>query len=724
MTIFLSFLIFEVIYFTGIKGDINDNARKFIDDNYIIMNPDTFINSFNSSRSYLDESECYDILYYIKKILQRYIYLDILKNPPQSESYYHTKVDLFGTIPNCSSNYYNFYRSIKEWLSQAEDEHLNFCLNKGRGSNEMFPLFKKIALQESFAISPLKFHISKKGEVFAIPSKFITYFDEKIQKVIKDNENKSIYNINNIDPINYISSFNDNLHNMKSKQAQFVRNQYIIELFDFDDYPIKKERLKEIKIIYSNNQSVIYDYLVLCPRMKTTILFGDFKRIIYNNLETKEVKWDESASSGQLKCKVDKINHVNVIYQNSFSFEKEGKEEGWIIATKIIDKCFEKFDKNNFPIVVIEDFNKGGLLSVANYLTEYLNLNKPNYLYSALKINNDYENSIKHFIGDIKNYNTCKFENNQKIYNNPQTIDYENDSNGKKIVHEISGLYDNSIINNTNIYKFRPKAKNIRKPNEIIIFTDGYSFSAASYLIKGTQLRKGAIIVGYGGNPKLKKFDASQSPTAVKHTYQKGDFYEKRLEEFGFSFSYAYEESFKYYKDIKYPLEFEIMNIDERVELYNKYDDSRYQEFIDEAKKIFEKYNEINCNPNNKNILLLSEKCIFSDNFTHGGFECGEDGKWSDKCIPSYCDMGYYFDIIKKKCVVDPCFAVYDEEIKKEKLEWKKKIIKILILIIIILFAVLVLVFVYNKKICKNVKKCISKINSYNNYSPIELNDL
>ena len=32
------------------------------------------------------------------------------------------------------------------------------------------------------------------------------------------------------------------------------------------------------------------------------------------------------------------------------------------------------------------------------------------------------------------------------------------------------------------------------------------------------------------------------------------------------------------------------MNIDERVELYNKYDDSRYQEFIDEAKKIFEKY--------------------------------------------------------------------------------------------------------------------------------------
>ena len=63
-------------------------------------------------------------------------------------------------------------------------------------------------------------------------------------------------------------------------------------------------------------------------------------------------------------------------------------------------------------------------------------------------------------------------------------------------------------------------------------------------------------------------------------------------------------------------MEFEITNIDERVELYNKYDDSRYQKFIDEAKKIFQKYNNINCNPRNKNIILLSDKCKFSDNIT------------------------------------------------------------------------------------------------------------
>ena len=58
----------------------------------------------------------------------------------------------------------------------------------------------------------------------------------------------------------------------------------------------------------------------------------------------------------------------------------------------------------------------------------------------------------------------------------------------------------------------------IRKPNEIIVFTDGFSYSATSVLIKNLQESGNAIIVGYNGNPSEKKkndkFDASQSPSA------------------------------------------------------------------------------------------------------------------------------------------------------------------------------------------------------------------
>ena len=97
-------------------------------------------------------------------------------------------------------------------------------------------------------------------------------------------------------------------------------------------------------------------------------------------------------------------------------------------------------------------------------------------------------------------------------------------------------------------YNLRNNSKNIRKPHEIIIFTDGYSFSATSFLIKQTQFRKGAIIVGYGGNPENNIFDSGQSPSAVKITNDDPDLIEQKIENCGYTLYYTYSESFKYHK--------------------------------------------------------------------------------------------------------------------------------------------------------------------------------
>ena len=52
------------------------------------------------------------------------------------------------------------------------------------------------------------------------------------------------------------------------------------------------------------------------------------------------------------------------------------------------------------------------------------------------------------------------------------------------------------------------------------------------------------------------------------------------------------------------PKEYLLYPVDERINIYQKYDDSLYETFIGEAKKIFKKYNEEQkCNPNN---LLLT----------------------------------------------------------------------------------------------------------------------
>ena len=43
------------------------------------------------------------------------------------------------------------------------------------------------------------------------------------------------------------------------------------------------------------------------------------------------------------------------------------------------------------------------------------------------------------------------------------------------------------------------------------------------------------------------------------------------------------------------------------------------------------------------------------DKFVHGGYKCGSDGKWSSQCQKYYCDLGYYYNIYRGKCMRDYC---------------------------------------------------------------------
>ena len=104
--------------------------------------------------------------------------------------------------------------------------------------------------------------------------------------------------------------------------------------------------------------------------------------------------------------------------------------------------------------------------------------------------------------------------------------------------------------------------------------------------------------------------------------------------------------------DYKYPLEYSVTPVDERVGIYEYFKANTYQLFIDEAKRILDKY-KTQCNPKNKKLVLVSNECDnkFENEYTHGGYECGDDGKWTNNCVPSYCDPGYVFSYNTRKCV-------------------------------------------------------------------------
>ena len=88
--------------------------------------------------------------------------------------------------------------------------------------------------------------------------------------------------------------------------------------------------------------------------------------------------------------------------------------------------------------------------------------------------------------------------------------------------------YGNGVIHNRttefnmfNIYKRKYYERNVdkilatgnvRKPTDIIIFTDGFSFSCGSVFVKGLQVYGSAIVVGYNTKPGItspKDFDAT-----------------------------------------------------------------------------------------------------------------------------------------------------------------------------------------------------------------------
>ena len=154
------------------------------------------------------------------------------------------------------------------------------------------------------------------------------------------------------------------------------------------------------------------------------------------------------------------------------------------------------------------------------------------------------------------------------------------------------------------------------------------------------------------------------------------------------------------------PREYLIHPVDERVNIFESYNDSLYDQFISEAKNILSKYNdEQKCNPNNLDLLydpLNKNECYVFENDTHahGGYECDpETGKWSNICKPYYCDIGYYFDKYQNKCIKDIC-----TETEEEKKEDEDKFLMIFMFVVVALVACSIVIVVIIIFVVKNKK--------------------
>lgn len=323
--------------------------------------------------------------------------------------------------------------------------------------------------------------------------------------------------------------------------------------------------------------------------------------------------------------------------------------------------CFSKFYSNEYKIVIIEDQNGGGYSELCIPFTQYV---RPKILKPEVTSMRSTDLIYKNFFINDENLNpeTC-FPYTEK----DNLLDGIRDKYSDEVFHqrtkniELFNIYEKKIMEKKR--REYLETNKTKKPTEIIVFTDGYSFSCTSVFIKGLQVHGAAILVGYNSRPDLveEKYDASQSNSAVE-TFPFSE-YIQNLQNLGFNSRLTFSEEFdpNDKNEPKIPMEFLIYPVDEVSNIFVRYNDDKYERFIKEAKKIFDKYNDLengSCNPNNEFLFYETKDCDTKLNIdkAHGGYLCGNNGKWNkSNCIATYCDKGFILNDERNKCIEDPC---------------------------------------------------------------------
>ena len=225
---------------------------------------------------------------------------------------------------------------------------------------------------------------------------------------------------------------------------------------------------------------------------------------------------------------------------------------------------------------------------------------------------------------------------------------------------------------------FKSQLKHKRRPTDIITIADGFSFSSTSMFLKFLQYYGGGITVGIFGHPRKKNipFDSSLSPTTIienETLYEFSEDYKELYDNYNINLQMGFAQPFYTPNNLSIPLEYIITPVDESQPFYKLFSNENYKDYIKLAKDIHQKY-KTECNPKNKKLVKVSSECdkYFENNYTHGGYECGDDGTWSNKCVPSYCDLEYMFDYNESRCVKDYCSDLGKEENKDKDKESDK----------------------------------------------------
>jgi hypothetical protein len=426
----------------------------------------------------------------------------------------------FKEINTNNTTVYKYYQDLKRALADLGDLHINFDLSS------FVSFYTKI-----YPYQPLQFYIkmyNNKPRIFAncrvtkdIMAKFRNY--ENVIKVIEKNYLLPIYSINGQDPFYYITNFGNEYLRLKSPYSTFVYKFVNHKSFSLYSLPLSLEELTNFTVVFDNNQSFTTDYLILSTIKLDTS--NDQKSTLNNDIKNTNGNFTKD----NLNAMINKFEMANIILgANSTSNENDLKEEGlkWnynynnIFKCRVDDKnkanvylvsqlgdndnidgffqtiiqCVKLFDNNTYPLILINSVNPGGISSLAHILLELLSPKISLNMYGAYRKTNTFKNS-----SELNEYFSTFFANSENCGN----LTYDHLIKKDHIVNytdDISDvLTDPFIVLKKDIKEkinaIKKTLKNPRKPTDILVLTDGFSYSSAAMFLKYLQY--------YGGQSLL-----------------------------------------------------------------------------------------------------------------------------------------------------------------------------------------------------------------------------
>jgi Peptidase family S41. len=177
------------------------------------------------------------------------------------------------------------------------------------------------------------------------------------------------------------------------------------------------------------------------------------------------------------------------------------------LAREILFNCTTLFHTNNYKVVVIENRNGGGYGAISIALAQILQVKITTRAYLAYNPLEIFRGDFEYYPENFINVDTCRPYPSFDDFLNGTVDEYQ--VGNETIYHKKSKIID---IIDLDIRKYLEESRlmlnqtgNLKKPTDIIVFTDSFSYSATCIFIKALQDEGGAIIVGYNGNPKIRK---------------------------------------------------------------------------------------------------------------------------------------------------------------------------------------------------------------------------